>query len=149
MNVLKLLPIILGGAAVMQAVLNKTIAGTNGLSTACLINGFVVAVCAAIFFLLVYWFPDYFPEIIHIRKTEQTFQWWYLIPGLIGFSLILVIPLVITEVGALSVFLGIIAGQIIVSLVWDARFENIPVNGIRLAGAMMTFVGALLVAWKK
>jgi hypothetical protein len=33
--------------------------------------------------------------------------------------------------------------------VWDARYENIPVNAVRIAGAVLTFVGALLVVWKK
>jgi uncharacterized membrane protein YdcZ (DUF606 family) len=150
MSVIKLLPIILGGAGVIQAGLNKTIAGTNGLSTASLINGVVVALCAGFIFLLVWYFPGHFPAIAAFNRSKgQPFHWWYLLPGIIGFCFIFMIPLVIMEVGALPVFLGIIAGQIIVSLWWDAYCENIPMDSTRLIGAMLTFIGALLVAWKK
>ena len=150
MSVIKLLPIILGGAGVIQAGLNKTIAGTNGLSTASLINGVVVALCALVIFVLVYYFPGYFPEIAAFSKNkEQPFHWWYLLPGIIGFCFVFIIPLVIMEVGALPVFLGIIAGQIIISLWWDAYCENIPLDTTRIIGAMLTFAGAILVAWKK
>jgi uncharacterized membrane protein YdcZ (DUF606 family) len=150
MKVFKMLPILLGGAGVIQAGLNKTIAGVNGLSTAGLINGVVVALCAAVIFLPAFYFPGYFPDIVPFNKDKgQIFQWWYIIPGIIGFSFVFIIPLIIMEVGALPVFLGVIAGQIIVSIFWDAYYENIPVNAVRIAGAVLTFVGALLVAWKK
>ena len=36
-----------------------------------------------------------------------------------------------------------------VGIVWDARYENIPVNAVRMAGAVLTFAGALLAVWKK
>lgn len=150
MKVIKLLPIILGGAGVIQAGLNKTIAQTNGLTTASLINGVMVALCAAVLFLLAYHYPGWFPDIVAFNKDKgHTFQWWYLIPGIIGFCFVFIIPLMIMEVGALPVFLGVIAGQILVGMIWDAYYENIPVNGVRIAGALLTFLGAMLVVWKK
>jgi len=150
MNVIKILPLILGGAIVVQARLNKTIAETIGLSTAGMINGVIVAICAVFIFVLSYYFPAYFPDIVPFQRNKgQSLQWWYLLPGIIGFSLVLAIPLVIMGMGTLPVFLGIIAGQIIVSIFWDAYYENIPVNSVRVAGAALTFIGALLVVWKK
>ena len=150
MKVIKLLPISLGGAGVIQAGLNKTIAQTHGLSTASLINGVVVALCAAVVFLLVYHYPGWFPDIVAGgRGQNRAFLWWYLLPGIIGFSFVFIVPLMIMEVGALPVFLGVIAGQILVGMIWDACYENIPINGVRIAGALLTFVGAILVAWKK
>ena len=150
MSVIKILPIILGGAGVIQAVMNKDIAAVYGLNMASLINGVIVVLCAVFVFILVQYFPDYFPDILVFNKNNvKSFQWWYLIPGIIGFCLVLLVPLVIMEVGTLPVFLGIIAGQIIVSIVWDAYYENIPVNIIRVAGALLTFMGAFLVVWKK
>jgi len=150
MNVLKILPIILGGAGVIQAVMNKDVAAVYGLSLASLINGVIVVFCAVFVFILVQYFPAYFPDILVFNKNKiKSFEWWYLIPGVIGFFLVLLVPLAIMEVGTLPVFLGIIAGQIVVSIVWDAYYENIPVNTIRVAGALLTFMGALLVLWKK
>jgi hypothetical protein len=69
-------------------------------------------------------------------------QWYHILPGIIGFCFVFIIPLVIMEVGTLPVFLGVIAGQIVMSIVWNACYENMPVNSIRVAGA-------LLVVWKK
>jgi uncharacterized membrane protein YdcZ (DUF606 family) len=150
MNGMKILPIILGGAGVIQAVLNKDIAAVYGLSMTSVINGVIVVLCAIFVFAAVHYFPGYFPDILVFNKKHlQSFQWWYLIPGIIGFCLVLFVPLAIKEVGTLPVFLGIIAGQIVVSIVWDAYYENIPANAIRVAGALLTFTGAFLVLWKK
>jgi uncharacterized membrane protein YdcZ (DUF606 family) len=150
MSVMKMLPIILGGSGVIQAVMNKDIAAVYGLSLASLINGAIVVLCAVFVFVLVQYFPGYFPDILIFNKNNvKVFQWWYLIPGVIGFCLVLLVPLAIMEVGTLPVFLGIIAGQIIVSIVWDAYYENIPVNIICVVGALLTFMGAFLVLWKK
>jgi uncharacterized membrane protein YdcZ (DUF606 family) len=150
MSVIKILPIILGGAGVIQAVMNKDMAAVYGLSFTSVINGIIVVLCAIFVFILVQYFPGYFPDILVLNKNNvKSFQWWYLIPGIIGFCLVLLVPLAIMEVGTLPVFLSIIAGQIIVSIVWDAYYENIPVNMIRVAGALLTFMGAFLVFWKK
>lgn len=48
MKVIKLLPILLGGAGVIQAGLNKTIAQTNGLCMAGLINGAMGGLCLGV-----------------------------------------------------------------------------------------------------
>jgi uncharacterized membrane protein YdcZ (DUF606 family) len=150
MKLIKLLPILLGGAGVVQAGLNRTIAQTNGLCVAALINGVVVGLCAVLIFLLVYTLPGLFPDIVAFnREKGQPLAWWYLLPGIIGFCFVFIIPLIIMEVGTLPVFLGVIAGQILVGILWDAHYENIPVSGIRIAGAALTFAGALLVVWKK
>jgi bacterial/archaeal transporter family-2 protein len=150
MKVIKLLPVILGGAGVVQAGLNKTIAQSYGLSTASLINGVMVALCAAALFGVVYYWPGWFPDIVVFKKSGgESFKWWYLVPGIIGFSMVFVIPLMIFEVGALPVFLGVIAGQIMVGMIWDACLENIPVSTVRMAGAALTFIGAILAMWKK
>ncbi|MFO7570837.1 MAG: DMT family transporter [Smithellaceae bacterium] len=150
MRAIKFLPITLGGIAVLQAGMNKIIAQSMGLSTAALINGAVFALCAVFVFLLTYFFPGFFSGIIPFNHSRGfSFHWWYLIPGIIGFSLVFFLPLVIMEAGALPVFLGVIAGQIIVGILWDAHFEKIPVDVVRVAGALMTFAGALLVIWKK
>lgn len=150
MKVIKMLPILLGGTGVIQAVLNKTMAESIGLSMTSLFNAGIATLCAVFILVLSYYYPGYFPDIVTFnRANARTFQWWYLIPGIIGFCFVFFVPLVIMEVGALPVFLGVIAGQIVVSILWDAYYGNIPVSGIRVAGALMTLAGAFLVFWKK
>ena len=150
MKLIKFLPIIIGGAGVIQAGLNKAIAETCGLSAASLVNGIVVALWAAAVFLFLYHFPGFFSDFVSMNKEKGfTWHWWYVIPGTIGFCFVFFIPLIIKYVGTLPVFLGIIAGQIIVSIFWDAFYENIPVSSIRIFGALLTFAGALLAVWRR
>ena len=150
MKALTLLPILLGGVAVIQAGMNKTIAQTAGLATASLINGCVFALCALLVFLMTYFAAGAFPEAVAFPHGRGlTFKGWYLLPGLIGFLLVFFLPLVMMKTGALPVFLGAIAGQIIAGLLWDAYFENSPVDAVRVAGAVMVFAGAILVIWKR
>ena len=150
MTSVKLLPFILGGIAVLQAGMNKPIAQTVGLATASLMNGCVFALCAVFVFLLTYFASGAFPDGIAFSSHHDfSLRWWYLLPGLIGFLLVFFLPLVIMKTGALPVFLGVIAGQIVAGILWDAYFEKIPVDAVRLAGALMTFAGAFLVLWKK
>jgi len=150
MKALILLPIVLGGIAVIQAGMNKTIAQTVGLATASLINGCVFALCALLVFLMTYLAAGAFPEVIGFPHARGlTFKGWYLLPGLIGFLLVFFLPLVIMKTGALPVFLGVIAGQIVAGMLWDAYFEKIPIDAVRIAGAVMAFAGATLVIWKR
>ena len=147
---IKFVPFLLGGALVVQSSLNKTIAESKGLSTACLINGSLVAIFSLILLLLSHLYPQFFSDIIPFNKNNKwIFKWWYLIPGIIGFCLVVMLPLGIMKIGALPVFLGVIAGQIIISLLYDFYFEKIPINTIRVAGALLTFIGAVLVIWKR
>jgi uncharacterized membrane protein YdcZ (DUF606 family) len=150
MKVIKFFPILLGGIGVIQAGMNRTIAETCGLSTATLINGVVVAICAALLFLPAYYFPNLFPDVVAFSGNKGfAWQWWYLLPGFIGFCLVFFVPLIIRQVGTLPVFLGMIAGQIAVSIFWDTFYENIPFTGLRITGALLTVAGALLAVWKR
>lgn len=147
---IKFVPFLLGGALVIQSALNKTMAESKGLSMACVINGSWVVLFSLILLLLSYFYPQFFSDIILFNKNNNwIFKWWYVIPGLIGFCVIVMLPLGIMKIGALPVFLGVIAGQIVISLLYDFYFEKIPVNTIRVAGALLTFMGAILVIWKR
>ena len=140
-----LLPFYLGGAAVFQGFLNRHIAKSWGLPGTIFLNNSVIFVVGFTFFLISRLYSDVIPEVFRDRNSFSSFQWWYLLPGLFGFSLVSGIPYAIAKDGLLKVFLGIIGTQLLVSLLLDAFAEGKPVSLVRVVGAVMAFVGALLV----
>ena len=146
MRFLVLLPGFLGFAAVLQGGLNRQISGQWGLSTAALFNALVLCCAAGFLFWMTRSQPEMLPEFFRSRGGWSTFRWWFILPGLFGMALVVGIPWAISRVGAFPVFMGILAGQLITSLAWDAVMEQKPLTLIRLAGATLAFLGAYLVS---
>ena len=139
------LPVFLGIAAVIQGGLNRQIADQWGLASVALFNTLVMLVFTALLLILAKWRPELLPEFFRMKGAFSTFRWWYLIPGLCGLALVVGIPFVIQRVGAFPVFLGILGGQMVMSLAWDALVEHRPLTSLRLAGAGMAVLSAWLV----
>lgn len=129
----------LGCVAVVQASLNRRIAGQIGLAPAVLLNGAIVAVCAGAFYFAARrgWVPG-------MVSSDAKLAWWWLVPGVLGFALITGLPWAIARVGALQVFVVAVAAQMIASLAWDALVEGIPVNALRATGAVVCVAGVAL-----
>lgn len=142
-----LLPGMLGLAAVIQGGLNRQISGQWGLSNAAFFNTLVLLAATAGLLVYTVTRPESLPEFFRVKgglgASWASFRWWYLIPGLCGMSLVVGIPYAIQRIGAFPVFLGILGGQLVASLLWDAAVEHRPVTLVRLAGAGL----ALLAAW--
>ncbi len=139
------LPVFLGIAAVIQGGLNRQIADQWGLASAALFNTLVMLVFTALLLAIAKWRPELLPEFFRMKGGLTAFRWWYLIPGLCGLALVVGIPFVIQRVGAFPVFLGILGGQMIMGLAWDALVEHRPLTSLRLAGAGMAILSAWLV----
>lgn len=142
------LPFFLGILAVMQGGLNRQISREWGLAGATLTNNFVLLVCGLALFFTTRFSPESVPAFFRPKTGLSSFSWWYLLPGLCGFSLVTGLPFTIQRIGATRVFVGLIAAQLLTSLLWDARIENLPVTGTRVLGALLAFGGAVLVSWK-
>ncbi len=140
------LPGMLGVVAVLQGGLNRQISGQWGLSGAALFNTLVLLIATVSLFMVAKARPDLLPEFFRPRGSFQAFQWWYLIPGLCGMALVVGIPFAIHRLGAFPVFLGILGGQLVMSLIWDAMMEHRPVTALRLAGAGLAILSAWMVS---
>jgi len=138
------LPIGLGIAAVVQAGLNRKIAGHWGLSTAVLLNSLGIFIVSGIFLWLCASKIISVPDFMLPRLDLKTFQLWYLIPGVLGFSLVLGIPLGIYRIGALQIFLGLIFAQIVTSFMWDWWVEGITFSWNRVIGGLLAFLGVFV-----
>lgn len=144
-----LVAMVLGVASVGQGVVNRQIASGWGIATATLLNTVILLFLAVTFYGISRYVPHALPELLRERFGDRTPLWWYLLPGVCGFVIVAGLPLAIEKVGALRVFLGFVAAQIVVSLVWDATMERMPVNFTRVAGAVVAWIGVLLAGWRR
>jgi transporter family-2 protein len=141
MKLLVFLPILIGLASVLQGALNRKVAAVWGLTPALAFNTAVLSVALLVYGL---WERAH-PEAAFIRGSGFSWsglRWWYFLPGLFGLVLILGIPFGISRLGAASVFVGIVAAQIVGSLAWDVAFEAKPLTLLRAGGAALAIVGA-------
>lgn len=140
-----LLPIGLGACAVLQGALNRKIADAWGLVPAVLFNTFVFLIAALGLWLAVRFAPERFPAFFRGRFDAGSIAWWYVLPGLFGFALVAGLPWAIAKVGAAEAFVGLVAAQMVVSVLWDAKVEGIPLGTPRVLGAVLAVVAAFLV----
>jgi len=131
-----------GTFAVLQSGINKNIAQLWGLSSSLLLNGLVFLVFNFLLFVFVWWQPRILPAEYALQGSLTDMKWFWILPGLFGFLLVLGLTFSMGKIGALQTFVISIAAQMLVGLAWDALMENKPVTILRLVGAVMTFAGA-------
>jgi uncharacterized membrane protein YdcZ (DUF606 family) len=138
------LTLFLGVVAVLQGTLNRLVAKSWGLTSTILFNNMVILVAASAFYLAVKTVPRAFPESFAGRAEFASFSWYYVLPGLFGFTLVAGIPLAIGAIGALDAFVIMVCAQMATSLVWDGVAEGIPPSWPRVAGAALAVAGVLV-----
>ena len=139
-------PLLMGALGVLQNTINKKVADSIGLSLALLVNSFVLLAMGLIL-LLVGFYSNALPELFRSKLSFDVLQWKYMVPGFFGFTIIATLPIAIQRAGATKVFIGIIVGQILVSLLWDYAVDSIPVHPLKLAGAFLALVGAVIASY--
>lgn len=141
-----LLPVVVGAASVLQNTINKRISESMGLALALLINSVVVLALSVVLFVVVRLLPDTaLPELFRQKGSWSWADPKLLVPSVCGFLIIAGAPWAISRLGATKVFILMIVAQILVSLLWDYWAESLPVSPVRLVGAALTLLGALLV----
>ena len=131
-----LLSFLIGAVAVVQGGVNRKITTDWGLSGAIFLNSLLVLIVAVLFVAACKLTPQYFPESFAAKFDTSTFKWWYFLPSICGFIIICAIPAFIPKIGASSVFLCMVIGQLIFSLIWDYRFENIDISFQKIAPSL-------------
>ncbi len=140
-----LLPFAVGVAAVLQGVLNRRVMSEWGLSAAVLLNSLVFLVVSLGLLALARSRPELFPDSFAPSASWSTLAWWFILPGLFGMVIVLGIPWAIDSLGAARVFVGIVAAQMVASLVWDHFMEGVELSLERVGGTVLAVVGAWLV----
>ena len=134
----------IGLSTVLQGSLNKQLARTWGLSPAVVFNNIVIFTTGLLLYALVRMSPQRFPELFKPKEAMGQMNWWYVLPGLFGLAVVTGIPWAISQIGALKVFLIVVAAQMVGSVLWDIYVENIPLNNFRALGVLLALSGALI-----
>lgn len=143
MKISFLICLLLGAMIVFQPAINRLILEQKGLSFAVFLNGSILFLSACTLFFVIFSSSERIPLILQL-KSAGTFRLWFLLPGIMGFCLVVTVPIMIKNLGALPTILAMLLGQIITSLVWDVFFENVAINASRVVGLALAFVGAYL-----
>ncbi len=140
-----LVSVFAGTLGVLQNTINRRIATDWGLPLTLVVNSVVLLVVSiAVLFALRIPAESSVPEFFRARTTMGGFSWYHLVPGIMGYLIICLVPFCVARMGATRVFIAIIAAQIIVSLFWDKWYEGISASPQRILGAVLAFLGAIL-----
>lgn len=148
MNIWTLLPLLLGTAVVIQGTLNFHLSSAWGLPTVVLVNGTVFFLACVFLYFLARHQPQLLPHFFQI-KNVAAIPWYFWIPGLCGFSLVLGVPMAIQNLGATPTFVLIVSAQVLCSFFIDWIHLKQPLSLVRLSGALLVLAGVVLVSFKK
>jgi len=136
---------VLGIAAVLQATLNRQIASHAGLAAATALN-MAVAATFALAFAIYCGLRGEQAGLLRWNLEGAAFRVWWLLPGIVGFLIVLGLPWSVQRIGALSTFVALVGAQMLTSALWDHFATGIPMTVSRVLGALCTVAGVVLLA---
>ncbi|MFG1501443.1 DMT family transporter [Halobacteriovorax sp. XZX-3] len=142
-NLAIIVPLFIGCIGILQGAINRLMTNDIGLTWMALLGNFVTLVVCIGFFFFVKYNPEFFPEFVRLKDFQ--FKWWYVIPGFFGFLFVVGLPLGIYEVGAVKTTVGLIAAQMVTSVLWDVFVENISLTVPKGLGILMAIGSVILI----
>ena len=149
MNWTILLPLCIGCFGILQGAINRQVATTIGVAQASLITNMGTLFICICFYFFVKSFSNILPEVFQIKAPITTYKWWYILPPIFGFLIVAGIPFAILKLGAVKVTVGLIAAQMITSIVWDIMVEGISLNIMKFVGIFFAFLSVVFVTLAK
>jgi transporter family-2 protein len=137
------LPLLLGTLVVFQPAINRHIMDSRGLGFAIIMNHSTLFVLAMVTLGAFLALGERVPDLVRPRFSGGI-EWWFIIPGFISFTLTALVPIALGSVGAVATVVGMLAGQLATSMVWDFLAEGRPPTLARIAGMMLAMAGAVL-----
>lgn len=142
MKLLFMAGFILGSLLVFQPALNRLILEEKGLSFAALLNGIILFLATTSLFLIISSSAYRWPPLLPLKSGA--FHWWYILPGLCGFLLVFLVPLMIKHMGAFPVILTMLLGQVTTGFLWDVFAQGSSISMERVLGLLLAMAGAYL-----
>jgi uncharacterized membrane protein YdcZ (DUF606 family) len=140
-----ILAVFVGIATVLQAALNRRIAANWGLGPTIVLHAGVLFAFAIASYFAIEKVGLAVPASFRAKAgAYHNPLWWYLIPGLAGWVIIFAMPFAISKIGALQVFVWVVAAQVLAGLCWDRWVEGIAINAARAIGVAVVILGAAL-----
>ena len=144
-----MLPIFLGIVGILQGAINRQVATHIGVAQATLITNLVTVLICIIFYFFVKNNAQSIPTIFQVKAPFITYKWWFIFPPLFGFFIVAGMPFAIFELGAVKVTVGLIAAQMVTSVLWDIWVEDIHLNTMKIAGIAFAFLSVIFVMLAK
>jgi bacterial/archaeal transporter family-2 protein len=148
-NFVFVMVLLLGSAAVLQAGLNRHILEHWGILATVLLNSLVFISVSVFLYAVYFLFPALFPDSFKLSSAFTQFKWWYVLPGLFGFFLVMGLPIAISMIGATKTFIYLIIAQMLSSLIWDMFQESIPLTSARVIAVLFAVASIVLINWGK
>jgi len=149
MNGELLIPIFLGVIGILQGTINKEVAGHIGVAQATLITNLVTVIMCTVFYFLVKHYQSSFPPIFHLKSQFTTYKWWFIFPPIFGFLIVAGMPFAFSKLGAVKVTVGLIAAQMLTSVVWDYWIEDITLNFYKILGIIFALLSMAMISLSK
>lgn len=145
MTPMVLVPIAMGVVAVLQGSLNRRVAANLGLPLTVLLTHGVALACACGLWLWLRAAPSTLPSLFQSSQSPARVEWWYFVPGIVGFLFVCGMPLAFARLGVYQSLLLLIVSQLCLGLAWDRVVEGRSISSIQLLGAGIAVAGASLV----
>ena len=138
-------PVVVGLAVVLQGGFNRQVSTQWGLATTVFVNGIVFLVVSLILWGAMKLRPEMLPrEFLPAASPGSVAAWRVILPGIFGVVIVTGLPWAIARMGALGAILILLVTQLAVSMVWDLVVEDVPVQPMRVIGAVLALAGAWL-----
>lgn len=135
-----LIPIAVGIAGILQGGFNLKMSTPLGLVHSVFIGNILVLLYSIVFYFIVSKSPENFPDFFRIKAPLTSFKWWYIVPSLCAFIIILGIPIGISRLGAIKVTVLIVVAQMMTSIFWDVFVDKVPMNAMKSLGLAFSLV---------
>lgn len=145
MSLAFLIPLALGTIGILQGALNKQLAQTIGVAHATMLGSVITLAFSVLLYIPARYAPHLLPELFQAKLSLLTWKWWYFIPGLFGLFIVAGLPFAFAKLGAVNVTVGLIAAQMITSVLWDLGVEGLAVSWTKWLGLVLAFTSVLLI----
>lgn len=139
-----IVPAFFGFFTILQAGLNRRIAQSWGIPSATFLNACVLILLAGGFLIFAVNRAEPLPGLFRGTFDVKNAAPWFVIPGILGFILIVGGPWALARFGAVHTFTLLISAQLLGSLAWDRWIEGIAISPMRVVGVVITWLGVLI-----
>ena len=133
-------PFFAGICVCLQGMINGHWQGRVGVHYTVVINGIIVTILALLFFLI--------GNRASLQEISSEIRPWIILNGLCGFTILVIAALTFPRIGAASVIVLMLSGQLLASILVDhfgiLNIPRHPVSLLRIAGIMFIFLGVAL-----
>ena len=135
-----LFPFIAGTCACLQGMINGQWQSRIGVHYTVVVNAAIVTLSAVLFFLAGNRMP--------FQEMAAEIRPWIMFNGLCGFMIIIIVALTFPKIGAASVVVLMISGQLVTGILLDHfgvfNIPRHPISLVRFLGIAFVFLGVFL-----